>query len=228
MALVKEIMGASLMEKSSFVSTSSSFINHNSRTQLRVNPVLFPLGSRRFLQPNKGVGKIKNSPVLAAISENLTIKVVPEKAVKFKVRAIVTVKNKNKEDMKETILKQLDAFTDKMGRNVVLQLVSSDIDPKTKGPKKSSRAVLKDWSKKSNAKTERVNYTAEFEVDSNFGTPGAITVVNKHQQEFFLESITLEEFACGPIHFPCNSWVQNTRDHPTERIFFSNKVCSKL
>ncbi|KAG9146813.1 hypothetical protein Leryth_005133 [Lithospermum erythrorhizon] len=223
MALVKEIMGASLMEKSSFVSTSSSFINHNSRTQLRVNPVLFPLGSRRFLQPNKGVGKIKNSPVLAAISENLTIKVVPEKAVKFKVRAIVTVKNKNKEDMKETILKQLDAFTDKMGRNVVLQLVSSDIDPKTKGPKKSSRAVLKDWSKKSNAKTERVNYTAEFEVDSNFGTPGAITVVNKHQQEFFLESITLEEFACGPIHFPCNSWVQNTRDHPTERIFFSNK-----
>lgn len=108
-------------------------------------------------------------------------------------------------------MKHLDAFTDKIGRNVALELISTDIDPDTKGPKKSNQAVLKDWSKKSNLKTERVNYTAEFIVDSNFGNPGAITVTNKHQQEFFLESITIEGFACGPVHFPCNSWVQPKR-----------------
>lgn len=94
----------------------------------------------------------------------------------------------------------------------------------TKAPKKSKEAVLKDWSKKSNVKAERVNYSAEFMVDSNFGVPGAITVTNKHQKEFFLESITIEGFACGPVHFPCNSWVQSRKDHPAKRIFFSNMV----
>ena len=94
----------------------------------------------------------------------------------------------------------------------------------TKAPKKSNEAVLKDWSKKSNVKAERVNYIAEFMVNSNFGVPGAITVNNKHQMEFFLETITLEGFACGPVHFPCNSWVQSRKDHPGKRIFFSNKV----
>lgn len=94
----------------------------------------------------------------------------------------------------------------------------------TKAPKKSSEAVLKDWSKKTQVKAERVHYSAEFTVDSNFGIPGAITVTNKHQNEFFLESLTIEGFACGPVHFPCNSWVQSKKDHPGKRIFFSNKV----
>jgi lipoxygenase len=97
-------------------------------------------------------------------------------------------------------------------------------DEETKAPKKSNEAVLKDWSKKSNVKAERVNYIAEFMVNSNFGVPGAITVNNKHQMEFFVETITLEGFACGPVHFPCNSWVQSRKDHPGKRIFFSNKV----
>ncbi|OAY36461.2 hypothetical protein MANES_11G019100v8 [Manihot esculenta] len=35
--------------------------------------------------------------------------------------------------------------------------------------------------------------------------------------------VTLEGFACGPVHFPCNSWVQSKKDHPAKRIFFSNK-----
>ncbi|XP_059303012.1 linoleate 13S-lipoxygenase 3-1, chloroplastic [Lycium ferocissimum] len=218
MALAKEIMGISLLEKSSsFVNSSKVLLNSNFYQKENQNQVWVNRG-RRNLRTTKA---LRRSPI-AAISENL-IKVVPEKAVKFKVRAVVTVRNKNKEDLKETLVKHLDAFTDKIGRNVALELISTDIDPNTKGPKKSNPAVLKDWSKKSNLKTERVNYTAEFVVDSNFGTPGAITVTNKHQQEFFLESITIEGFACGPIHFPCNSWVQPKKDHPGKRIFFSNQ-----
>lgn len=143
---------------------------------------------------------------------------------RVKVRAVVTVRNKNKEDLKETIFRHVDALTDKIGKNVVLQLVSTDLDPRTRGPKKSAVAALKDWSKKSSTKAERVNYTAEFLVDSNFGMPGAILVTNKHQQEFFLEAITIEGFACGPVHFPCNSWVQSKKDIPQgQRIFFHNQ-----
>jgi lipoxygenase len=223
MAVAREIMGFSLTVKSPFLAASSTRLMLSQRK----NTFFLPCDGRRRVQlMRQGV---KSTTPVAAISEDLDlVKVVPEKAVKFKVRAVVTVRNKNKEDLKEALVKHLDAFTDKIGRNVVLELVSTDIDPKTKAPKKSSEAVLKDWSKKSNLKTERVNYTAEFVVDSSFGIPGAIAVTNKHQQEFFLESITIEGFACGPVHFPCNSWVQPKKDHPGKRVFFSNQVFDRI
>lgn len=220
-------MSSSLLERTLFVPSSSSSLLNQTR-------FLVPLENKRVLR----VKKAAKFPV-AAISEDLvkgsssnssspssssfSSSVSTEKPVKFKVRAVITVRNKIKEDLKETIVKHIDALADKIGRNVVLELVSTEIDPKTKAAKKSNEAVLKDWSKKSNLKTERVNYSAEFIVDSSFGEPGAITVTNKHQKEFFLESITIEGFATGPVHFPCNSWVQASKDHPGKRIFFSNK-----
>lgn len=94
----------------------------------------------------------------------------------------------------------------------------------TRIQKKSGEAVIKDWYEKKNVKGERVVYTADFTVDTAFGLPGAVTVLNRHQREFFLESITIEGFEFGPVHFPCNSWVQSTKDHSTKRIFFSNQV----
>ncbi|KAJ4953597.1 hypothetical protein NE237_030429 [Protea cynaroides] len=220
MAMSKELLGSSLLERSSFVPASGFLFNHRfnqKQNKLSVSPVLVPSEKRRL-----HLRKATWTPV-ATISEDLRKLVTPEKPVKFKVRAVVTIRRKNKEDFKETISKHLDSFTEKFGRNVVLQLVSSEIDPKTKAPKKSSEAVLKDWEKKSKVKAERVHYTAEIMVESNFGEPGAITVNNKHQNEFFLETITIEGFACGPVHFFCNSWVQSKKDLPGNRIFFSNK-----
>ncbi|XP_010273845.1 PREDICTED: linoleate 13S-lipoxygenase 3-1, chloroplastic-like [Nelumbo nucifera] len=215
MAGMKQITGCSLIERTSFL-PSSRFLLNNHFNQQWFRPAVVPLRERRV-----HLRKAARTPV-AAISEKL-VKVEPEKPVKFKVRAVVTVRKKNKEDFKETIARHLDSFTDMIGWNVVLQIVSTEVDPRTKRPKRSNEAVLKDWSKKSNLKAERVNYIAEFTVDSNFGVPGAILVSNKHQKEFFLESITIEGFACGPVHFACNSWVQSKKDHPGLRIFFSNK-----
>ncbi|XP_062154340.1 linoleate 13S-lipoxygenase 3-1, chloroplastic-like [Alnus glutinosa] len=214
MAMAKEIMGVSLIDRSSFLTKQNKFV---------VNPFALPLEKRRAVP----LRKVVRGPV-AAISEDLVKKALPppvpsDKTEKLKVRAVVTVRNKSKEDFKDSIVKHLDAFTDKIGRNVVLQLVSTEIDPKTKAPKRSNEAGLRDWSKKSNVKAERVNYTAEFMVNSSFGVPGAITVSNNHQREFFLETITIEGFACGPVHFFCNSWVQSRKDHPGKRILFSNK-----
>ncbi|KAI4355422.1 hypothetical protein L6164_004199 [Bauhinia variegata] len=225
MALAKEIMGSSLMERSSFVSSSKVLLNHKFQQKqnlLLVRPVLVSLENRKVLRSRKGV-----NGTVTAIGEDLvkasSSPVSAEKPVKFRVRAVVTVRNKIKEDLKDTLVKHLDALTDRIGRNVVLELISTEKDSKLMAPKKSNEAVLRDWSKKSNVKAERVNYTAEFIVDTDFGVPGAITVTNKHQKEFFLESITIEGFACGPVHFPCNSWVQASKDHPGKRIFFSNK-----
>ncbi|KAB2061012.1 hypothetical protein ES319_A10G058400v1 [Gossypium barbadense] len=226
MAVAKEMMGCS-----SFVSSSKVFLNSTYGFQqkqnrfLFVKPVWVPMEQKRRVHLRKAA----KVPVVAAISEDLIkakAKAVPaqkEKAVEFKVTATITIRNKNKEDFKETLVKHFDAFTDMIGRNVVLELISTEEDPKTMAPKRSKEAVLKDWSKKANVKAEKVYYTAEFTVDSNFGVPGAITVTNKHQKEFFLESITIEDFAYGPLHFPCNSWVQSNKHHPGKRIFFTNQ-----
>ncbi|GAB4841978.1 hypothetical protein Ancab_011936 [Ancistrocladus abbreviatus] len=186
MALSKEIMGSSILERSSFIPSKNLLL----RNRILIGQDQF-LVSRPKFSPLKQRKLRSNGVVMAAISEDL-----------------------------------LDALRDKIGRNVALELVSTEIDPKTRGPRTSSASVLKDWSKKTGVKAERVNYTAEFMVDSNFGVPGAILVTNRHQQEFFLESITLEGFACGPVHFPCNSWVQSKKDLPGngKRMFFFNKV----
>ncbi|XP_010531873.1 PREDICTED: lipoxygenase 3, chloroplastic-like [Tarenaya hassleriana] len=230
MALAKEIMGIPLIsEKSSFASSSPVSYFSVKRSQI---PFLIRPFDRKpvFRFP----AKRSSGGVVAAISEDL-VKMLrttngdgkggrsEEEAVKFKVRAVVTVRNNKKEDFKETLVKHLDCLADRMGRNVVLELISTELDPKTNEAKKSREAVLEDWSKKSRTKAERVHYTAVFTVDAAFGTPGAITVMNRHRKEFFLESITVEGFACGPVHFPCNSWVQSQKIHPQKRIFFSNQ-----
>ncbi|KAJ6327415.1 hypothetical protein OIU78_014318 [Salix suchowensis] len=222
MALTIEIMGGRLIDGPSKMSMSRG-LGMAKKTEFLASPVLVPLQGRRR---QERVRRAVKGPV-AAIREDIikanSYTSLPEKAVRFKVRALVTVRNKHREDLKETIVKQLDALTDNIGRNVVLQLISTEVDPKSKEPKRSREAALRDWSKKSNIKAERVHYTAEFTVDSDFGVPGAITVSNKHQREFFLETITIDGFACGPVHFPCSSWVQSRKHHPSERIFFSNK-----
>ncbi|KAL2933123.1 Linoleate 13S-lipoxygenase 3-1 chloroplastic [Bienertia sinuspersici] len=224
MAGVKEIMVTSIIEKSPFISSMRLIqpFHHKRRCPVSMKPFR---------------GKRLSATPVAAISEDYyLIQKQPEPSdlnynnnhgdsgdAKVRVRAVVTVKNKIKEDLKETLAKQFDNLSDQIGRNVVLQLVSTDIDPRARGPRKSGEAVLKDWSKKSKLKAERVNYLAEFVVDSDFGLPGAIIVANNHLREFFLETITIEGFACGPVHFPCNSWVQSYKDLQAKRIFFHNK-----
>ncbi|ONK66147.1 uncharacterized protein A4U43_C06F4620 [Asparagus officinalis] len=171
-------------------------------------------------------GRQLRTPVIAAaIAENLmtVASKAVEKPVEFRVRAAVTVRRKMKQGLKEKAEDQLDAFSDKIGRNVVLELVSTEIDPRTKRAKTSGKAALRGWFEKKKVKDQKVVYTAEFVVDSAFGEPGAITVMNKHHKEFYLESILVEGFARAPVHFTCNSWVQPSRLNPDKRVFFCNK-----
>ncbi|PRQ28945.1 putative linoleate 13S-lipoxygenase [Rosa chinensis] len=67
------------------------------------------------------------------------------------------------------------------------------------------------------ALTKTSTYQVKFLVDSNFGMPGATTVSNRDQSEFYLDSINIK----GVINFACNSWVQPECKNPAKRIFFS-------
>ncbi|GJS67054.1 linoleate 13S-lipoxygenase 3-1, chloroplastic-like protein [Tanacetum coccineum] len=216
MALAKELIGTSILQEKqpSFTSSKALKPMHQNHVSISEN------GSFR-IRTKKVVVK---SAISKDIAKFVTKSEKDSKKVSFKVRGVLTVRNKVQEDFKETLVKKIDAFADELiGRNVVLEFFSLDIDPKTKAPKKSKEAVLKDWSQKANLKSEKVNYTSDILVESDFGVPGAITITNKHQKEFYLESITIEGFACGPVYFPCNSWVQSVNDHAEPRIFFSNQ-----
>nr|CAD1835743.1 unnamed protein product [Ananas comosus var. bracteatus] len=70
--------------------------------------------------------------VVAAISKEVAVKVAVEKkaaSAKTKARAALTVRRKSKEDFKDAIAGHLDALADMIGRNVVLELISTDVDP---------------------------------------------------------------------------------------------------
>ncbi|XP_028799246.1 lipoxygenase 3, chloroplastic-like isoform X2 [Neltuma alba] len=138
------------------------------------------------------------------------------------VTATVTIKNgKNIEhEIMSLMLQHFGAFNKTMSeRGMVMQLVSTEVDPRTMEPKMSKNAVL-EWMKDVKLGAPRTTCEVEFEIDSDFGLPGAIIVVNKYEKEFFLENIVIEGF----LNFPCNSWVQPEKLHPEKRIFFTNRV----
>ncbi|KAL6649324.1 hypothetical protein ACP70R_013548 [Stipagrostis hirtigluma subsp. patula] len=187
-------------------------------------------------QQGMGRRQRRGVKVVAAISEDLPRLAAPggkgpgaaagegRRPEKVAVRAALTVRRKQKEDLKEAVAGHLDALWDMLGRSVALELISTKIHPRTKKPLQSGQASIKDWCQKRGVKGEHVVYTAEFMVDADFGEPSAITVANRHHREFFLESIVVEGgLPCGPVYFACNSWVQSTRELPSKRVFFSNK-----
>ncbi|XP_065878931.1 linoleate 13S-lipoxygenase 3-1, chloroplastic-like [Euphorbia lathyris] len=122
--------------------------------------------------------------------------------VKLKMTAEVTIRNSNSDQMRLNL-------TPPQISNVVLQLVSSHVDPRTMQARVSSEATF--------ILSEKLTkYKVEFMVDSNFGVPGAIMVYNKYHKEFFLENVIVEGF----LNFACSSWIQQQQN----RMFFVNKA----
>nr|WEL36417.1 lipoxygenase [Cymbidium ensifolium] len=217
MAALRGSLSCPLLQRSSLFPQSSLFLSGGEQSRLN----LLPQKQRKLVS-----GKTRRSQVTGTMIVDRPVTsalVEKEKPVKFKVRAAVTIRRKKKQSMKEKVEAQLDAFGDRIGQSIVLELIGTEIDPRTKRAKTSKEAILKDWFKKKDLKAEKVVHTTEFMVDSSFGEPGAITVLNRHNKEFFLENIVVEGFACGPVHFTCDSWVQSIKDQHNKRIFFTNK-----
>ncbi|XVF25798.1 hypothetical protein REPUB_Repub13aG0244600 [Reevesia pubescens] len=201
--------------------TKSSVCRHfnGQKLQNRVsssNSLYYDSSKSMLVQGRK---KVMATPMAALNKAESNKAAEAETPVQFEVKALVTVKYDIEEYVKDMMFHWLDSDAHTAQRGVILQLVSTQLDPKLGKPKLSKETVIH-WYRNLNLNADKVTHKVEFLLDAKFGIPGAILVTNKYQKEFYLESIAIE----GILHFACNSWVQPDRLQAEKRIFFSNKA----
>ncbi|WVZ77493.1 hypothetical protein U9M48_025352 [Paspalum notatum var. saurae] len=114
------------------------------------------------------------------------------------------------------VTRGLDDIVDLFGKTLLLELVSSELDPVTglEKPRVTAFAhkTLKDG-----------HFEAEFQVPVKFGPVGAVLVENEHHKEVFIKEIKLVTGgdATTAVTFDCNSWVHSKFDNPEKRVFFT-------
>ncbi|XP_054777140.1 lipoxygenase 3, chloroplastic-like isoform X2 [Prosopis cineraria] len=229
MTLTKEIVGQSMVEAFRLDASKKPFyFKRCTKQQHRISlPPTFNFSVHTTKEQKKKVVPQSVSPLSTFTEGTESRRGLPARkpvleTATVTLTAMVTIKNSKhaENEMMSIMLQHFEAFNKTTsGRAMVMQLVSTEVDPRTMEPKVSKNAVL-ECTKDVKVGNPRTTYKVEFEIDSDFGLPGAITVVNKCEKEFFLENIVVE----GIFHFPCNSWVQPEKLHPEKRIFFTNKV----
>ncbi|XP_071725184.1 linoleate 13S-lipoxygenase 2-1, chloroplastic-like [Rutidosis leptorrhynchoides] len=195
------------------------------------SPALVPL-SKSSSQANDGIAilpaqsapALQKSPRSAQVgiaSSTIQAVVSPSTVERsMLVKATVTVKPSTGGFFSELgISGGLDKITDLMGKTLLLELVSAELDPKTG----QEKGTIKGYAYKNGQDDEEVTYECKFEVGEEFGEVGAIFVENEHHKEMYLKDIVLDGFTDGPLRFSCNSWVHSTHDNPQKRVFFANK-----
>ncbi|KAI4299383.1 hypothetical protein L6164_032850 [Bauhinia variegata] len=160
--------------------------------------------------------RAKQTPAMAVLHGDRSMELAM--AMTEKLTALVTVRY-NKAYVEEVMNNFVNIFSPKSHSGVVLQLISTEFDPRSNEPKLSKETIL-EWPKEMRLEAEGSTYQVEFLIDSDFGIPGALTVINNYEYEFFLESITIDEY----LHFACKYWVQPNALHPEKRFFFTNKA----
>ncbi|KAK8499334.1 hypothetical protein V6N13_010623 [Hibiscus sabdariffa] len=116
----------------------------------------------------------------------------------------------------------LDDIQDLLGKSLLLELVSAELDPKTGQEKETIKA----YAHRVKQKGDDVTYEADFNVGQEFGEIGAVLVQNEHHKEMFLTDILLQGLGfpdSHPIIINCNSWVHAKFDNPQKRVFFTHK-----
>ncbi|KAK4402669.1 Lipoxygenase 6, chloroplastic [Sesamum angolense] len=139
------------------------------------------------------------------------------------VRAVITIRKKMKERLSEKIEDQWESFINGIGRGILIQLISEDIDPVTKSGK-SVESFVRGWLPKLSNNPHVVEYGADLTVPQDFGQPGAILVTNFHDKEFFLMEVVVHGFSQGPIFFWADTWIHSRKDNPESRIIFKNQA----
>lgn len=72
---------------------------------------------------------------------------------------------------------------------------------------------------------EDASFSITFDWNESMGVPGAFIIKNHHRSQFYLKTVTLEDFpGHGRVHFVCNSWVYPAHCYKYDRVFFANKV----
>ncbi|KAJ1381887.1 PLAT/LH2 domain [Sesbania bispinosa] len=210
MAMVKEIMGQSMVEAFHLDALREQHSHHKRCIQWHKRFSLFPATISELKTAVQ-----QPAPLVVPFAKR-------DLPVTLTVTGTVTIKNSMIMAMMLQHYFDTNFNNTIHARGLIMQLVSTQLDPRTLEPKLSNQAVL-DWMKhlKVGAETERSTYKIEFEIDSNFGLPGAILVTNKYDKEIYLECFSIE----GVMDITCNSWVQPEKVPPEKRFFFSNKAC---
>ncbi|KAH7560486.1 hypothetical protein JRO89_XS10G0029800 [Xanthoceras sorbifolium] len=201
--------------------------------QTHVTKALFPL-EKPFLHGNGGQSFLlqvqsrpssnKSTKVRVGFSPSNNIKAILASPFSTKksltVKAVITVKRTIGSIVSDVTLDPND-IKDLLGRSLLLELVSAELDPET-GLEKS---VLKDYAYRSVLEKDGfdISYRADFKVPLDFGEVGAINLVNEHTREMFVKDVVLEGFPNGPIRITCDSWVQSKYDNKEKRVFFTYK-----
>ncbi|CAI0429879.1 unnamed protein product [Linum tenue] len=89
------------------------------------------------------------------------------------------------------------------------------------------RSLLGEWVHRTTPLTAtETSFSITFNWDhSTMGVPGAFIIRNHHHSQFYLKTLTLDDFpGHGRIHFICNSWVYPAHRYKYDRVFFSNKT----
>ncbi|QCD79114.1 lipoxygenase [Vigna unguiculata] len=136
------------------------------------------------------------------------------------VKALVTVKQRSGGLLGNLVNGGLDGIKDLVGKTLVLELVSDDLDPKTKRERKTRESNVH----KSGSTDDEVEYEVTIELPASFGNVGAVLVQNQDHNELFLKTIALHGLPSGPVHFACDSWIQPNTQSSQKRVFFANKL----
>lgn len=139
------------------------------------------------------------------------------------VRAVVTIRRKMKQRLVDKVEDQWESFVNGIGKGILLQFVSEEIDPVTGFGKNIDTSVWR-WLPKPEGHLYIDEFEANFTVPFDFGHPGAVIITNRHSREFLLVEITIHGFNEGPIFFPANSWIHSQKDNPECRIIFRNQA----
>ncbi|CAL2236839.1 unnamed protein product [Prunus armeniaca] len=159
-------------------------------------------------------GELGSSAAVSTVTTTITS--TENKAVS--VKAVVTVQVTGG-FLSSIVTRPLDEITDLLGKTLLLELVSAELDPKT-GLEKDR---IKGYAHKATHKDDDVIYESNFTIPAGFGDVGAIEVENEHHKEIYVKTIDLQGFPNGSVNVPCNSWVHAKFDNPQKRIFFTNK-----
>ncbi|XP_047254796.1 lipoxygenase 6, chloroplastic isoform X3 [Capsicum annuum] len=139
------------------------------------------------------------------------------------VKAVITLRKKMKEKISEKIEDQWVSLMNGIGRGILIQLISQDIDPVTKSGK-YAESYVRGWFSKPSDHPYIVEYAANFTVPHDFGCPGAIIITNLLDKEIHLVQIVVHGFNEGPLFFSVNTWIHSQKDSPESRIIFQNQA----
>ncbi|XP_047317908.1 linoleate 13S-lipoxygenase 2-1, chloroplastic-like [Impatiens glandulifera] len=113
-----------------------------------------------------------------------------------------------------------DDIADLLGKSLLLEIVSSELDSKT-GLEKET---IKGYAHKKETKDNVVKYEWDFVIPKYFGEIGAILVENEHHSEMFIKNIVIDRLHHSSVDISCESFVASKFKNPEERIFFTNKA----